>query len=202
MFIEKKGIAYEEYVQRQGRKANNPKKRKMFIRTSPRRMRGFGLIFKKVKGDLNPGKVLCLGARTGCEVKAARAAGFEGSKGIDLHPIGDNVVKGDWHNIPFSANSFENVYTNSIDHCYDLNSLITEVRRVLKPKGKFFFQTALWQALKVKDDREVYIQGSNNFLFWDEGRDIAKKFIESGFTLVKDWADHKWENFILVVDKG
>lgn len=202
MYYEKKYMDYEDYAYFQGNKVRRPEKLASFKRHIPNRIKKFTGIFRSAKNFLNPGKVLCLGARTGCEVKAARAVGFKESIGIDLFPVGDLVVKGDWHNIPFPAGSFENVYTNSIDHCYDLDSLAKEVRRVLLPRGVFFLQTALWQAMNTKEDKEDYMEKSSNFLFWDEGHDLAVKLAEYGFVLIKAWQKRNWESFIMRLEDG
>jgi SAM-dependent methyltransferase len=197
MIIEKRHMNYDDYAYFQGRKIRMPKKLKTFLDHVPQRIKKFSILFRNAKDDLNKGKILCLGARTGCEIKAAIAVGFKGSQGIDLFPVGNNVLKGDWHNIPFPGNSFENVYTNAIDHCYDLESLIREIKRVLKPGGVFFFQTSKYQRLDAKEDREWYIEHSNNFLFWENGRELADRFVENGFALVREWSKDRWENFIL-----
>lgn len=197
MYHEKKDVDYDEYVWRQGYKARNKTER--LKEGIPQRIKQFEKIFKESSSLLTPGKILCLGARTGCEITAARKTGFDGSVGVDLYPVGDNVIEGDWHDLPFADNTFENVYTNSMDHCYDLERMIEEIKRVLIPEGRCFFQLLKKQRLTNEKGKKLYKNSRLNFLFWEHGRDIEKKFITSNFSLVSNWEDNKWENFILRV---
>jgi SAM-dependent methyltransferase len=198
MVIEKKGVDYETYIYRQGRKVNT--KRGFFIKTIPKRIKRFKKIFGKVKNDLIPGKVLCLGARTGCEVQAARDVGFPDSIGIDLHPARENdglVLQGDWHNISFPDQSFENVFTNAIDHCFDLSKLITEILRVLKPGGRLYLMLSKKQSLHTKENKDEYMLKSSNFLFWEDGEDLIEGFKNFGFTLIREWESGSWSFYVL-----
>lgn len=198
MIVEKKGVDYDAYVNQQGRKANNPNKRELFIETRHQRIRKFTRIFTKAKEFLNPGKVLCLGARTGCEIIGARKAGFPESEGIDLHPVGNVAKEGDWHNIPFKNNSFQNVFTNSIDHCFDIQKLAWEVRRVLQTKGRFLFMLSGTQMLNTKEDRADYMLHSQNFLFWEDGLDLVAEIEKYGFRLMADWQmGNRWHNYVV-----
>lgn len=90
-----------------------------------------------------PASVLCLGARLGAEVQA-----FHDLKhlavGIDLNPGKDNpyVLPGDFHAIVFPDDSFDLVYTNTLDHALDLDRLLAEIDRVLAPKGSLLIEVA------------------------------------------------------------
>ena len=83
--------------------------------------------------------VLCLGARLGGEVRAFKSLGAV-AVGIDLEPGRGNmdVVFGDFHDVPFAADSFDYAYSNVLDHIYDLRRFGREVARVVKPGGLFF----------------------------------------------------------------
>ena len=84
-----------------------------------------------------PGKtVLCLGARIGTEVKAFLDLGCF-AVGIDLNPGEENryVVHGDFHDLQFAPGSVDIVYTNSLDHAFDIDRIAKEVFKVLKPDG-------------------------------------------------------------------
>lgn len=90
--------------------------------------------------DMFRGKnVLCLGARLGGEVQAFRSAGAL-AIGIDLEPGEGNqyVLTGDFHNIQFGNHLFDYVFTNVLDHAFDLGALRSEICRVLKPRGGVF----------------------------------------------------------------
>jgi SAM-dependent methyltransferase len=80
--------------------------------------------------------VLCLGARLGTEVRALHALGHF-AVGIDLNPGESNpyVLPGDFHAIVFPDGSVDAVYTNALDHVFDLDKVIGEVGRLLRPGG-------------------------------------------------------------------
>jgi SAM-dependent methyltransferase len=82
--------------------------------------------------------VLCLGARLGTEVQALHRRGLF-AVGIDLNPGPDNryVLVGDFHALVFGDDSVDAVYTNALDHVFDLERMLGEVRRVLAPGGIF-----------------------------------------------------------------
>lgn len=92
-------------------------------------------------GFKNGAKVLCLGARQGTEVKAFRDLGCD-AIGIDLMPGENNpyVVKGDFHDLQYPAESVDIVFTNSFDHAYDAKKMVREIRRVLIPGGQLIVE--------------------------------------------------------------
>lgn len=83
--------------------------------------------------------VLCLGARTGTEVKAFLDTGAF-AVGIDLNPGKENqyVVVGDFHKLQYADESIDVVFTNSLDHVFDIRKVLDEAHRVLKKDGKLF----------------------------------------------------------------
>lgn len=87
--------------------------------------------------------VLCLAARIGTEVKAFLDVGAF-AVGLDLNPGEENkyVVFGDFHNIQFPDNSVDVVYTNSLDHVFELGKVLGEVQRVLRSEGCFIVEPA------------------------------------------------------------
>lgn len=87
--------------------------------------------------------VLCLAARQGSEVRAFIAQGAF-AVGVDLNPGQGNrfVVTGDFHDLQFADRSVDVVYTNSIDHAYDLERLLAEVWRVLTDDGLLITEVA------------------------------------------------------------
>lgn len=80
--------------------------------------------------------VLCLGARLGPEVQALRQLG-KFAVGIDLNPGSRNalVLEGDFHAIQFSDGSVDAIYANALDHAFDLDRVLAEIHRVLRPGG-------------------------------------------------------------------
>jgi hypothetical protein len=81
--------------------------------------------------------IVCAGARQGTEVEVLRDLGFRNAIGIDLNPGPNNlyVVKGDFMNMEYEDNSIDCLYTNCIDHAFDLKSFFAEHARVVKPNG-------------------------------------------------------------------
>ena len=79
-------------------------------------------------------RVLCLGARQGTEVRVFIDLGAF-AVGIDLNPGKENryVMVGAFHHLQFADESVDVVYTNALDHAFDLNRIIAEARRVLRP---------------------------------------------------------------------
>ena len=81
--------------------------------------------------------IVCLGARQGTEVEVLRDLGFQRAIGVDLNPGPANplVVEGDFHQLDLPDQSVDLVYSNSLDHAFDLNLFFAEAKRVLRPGG-------------------------------------------------------------------
>lgn len=90
--------------------------------------------FKCLKDHITSGKAICLAAKLGSEVEVLKELGFD-VIGIDIAPEPPLVIYGDFHDIPFEDNAFDLVFTNSLDHVYDLNGAAKEIERVMKPGG-------------------------------------------------------------------
>jgi SAM-dependent methyltransferase len=123
-----------------------------------------------------PGRgVLCLGARIGTEVKAFLDLGCF-AIGIDLNPGAENryVLPGDFHDLQFAPKSIDVVYTNSLDHAFDIDRIAKEVMKVLKPDGLFIVE-----AVQGKD------QGVNpgffESFFWKNIDELIRVFEGAGF---------------------
>ena len=131
--------------------------------------------------------VLCLGARIGTEVKAFLDLGAL-AVGIDLNPGEGNrhVVQGDFHDLQFPPSSIDVVYTNSLDHAFDIDRIAREVLKVLKPDGVF-----LIEAVQGRD------QGINpgffESFFWKNIDDLVRVFESAGFTVFcRTPISHPW----------
>ncbi|MER8815580.1 class I SAM-dependent methyltransferase [Mesorhizobium sp. M0965] len=87
------------------------------------------------------GSVLCLGARLGTEVRAFIDQGYF-ALGIDLNPGVNNqyVVTGDFHHLQFADSSVDLAFTNALDHVFDVEMVLAEISRVLKPGGTFIVE--------------------------------------------------------------
>ena len=92
-------------------------------------------------GDFQGQKVLCLAARLGAEVRVFIDLGAF-AVGIDLNPGRGNryVVVGDFHALQFADDSVDVVYTNSLDHAFDLDRIMTEIGRVLRQDGRLIVE--------------------------------------------------------------
>jgi SAM-dependent methyltransferase len=79
------------------------------------------------------GKVLCLGARSGVEVEAFIKLGYD-AIGIDLIECKPYVIVMDMMNMKFDY-KFDIIYTNSIDHCFDIIKFIEQIKNNLNDNG-------------------------------------------------------------------
>lgn len=121
--------------------------------------------------------VLCLGARTGTEVKSFLDVGCF-AVGVDLNTGKDNkyVVTGDFHNLQFPNKTVNVAFTNSLDHVYRIQKFLSEVTRVLVPGGLFIVE------LEGKKDKDADQWAS---LHWDSDEPLIKLFNEFNLTLTK-----------------
>ncbi len=186
MIYHRKYQTHEDYKKVQGHKALNHTE---YIKAGEaKRKRSFHNQFGILKEYFTPGNVLCLGARTGCEVQVLQELGFTGSVGIDLYPLSDSVIAGDWSNLPFEDNSFSNVFTNALDHCADFERLIAEVKRVLCIGGIFSFITDAVYSFNNNNENFKLVQNENlhelNAMFWDGVEDLIYKVVQHGLGLL------------------
>jgi len=120
---------------------------------------------------------LCVAARIGTEVKAFLDLGCR-AIGIDLNPGKENqyVVEGDFHNLAFPAQSMDVVYTNSLDHAFDIERVAKEVARVLKPNGLLLVEAG------TGSDRGGH-PGFYESFFWDNLDELVRPFAMFGFSV-------------------
>lgn len=188
---------YEEYVYKQGGKARG--RRDHLLAHVERNTVSFERTFRRASAHLKPGAVLCLGARTGAESVGATRAGFAGSVGIDLHPvgvIGPSLQVGDWHDLQFADASFPNAYCNSLDHCLYLDKVSAEVQRVLQPGGRFYVM-ATNRAGASQEEWEA--KGGNEALYWQTSHDLRDAIVGYGFVVEAEWRDGKWGHYVFTV---
>ncbi len=194
MIIQRTYKSYDTYVDRQGGKASNDSA--FLLRHVEKKTGWFAREFKRAAWALKPGAMLCLGARTGAENLGAIRAGFPHSIGIDLHPVGDGVWEGDWHNlVDIQSQDFQNVFCNSLDHCYSLEKMCAEVKRVLTPGGRFYVMATNRQ--KTVD--EWLRQKGMEALYWDTSDSLRDAIVEQGFTVTAEWRHKKWGHYIFAV---
>lgn len=82
-------------------------------------------------------KILCLGARQGTEVEVLRDLGYKNAIGLDLNPGPENpyVKIGDFMALDYPDGSIDMVYSNCVDHAFDLDKYFQEHARVVRPGG-------------------------------------------------------------------
>ena len=128
------------------------------------------------------GVVLCLGARMGTEVKSFLDLGCF-AIGIDLNPGENNryVVQGDFHDIQFPSSSVDAIFTNSLDHVFDIEKVLNEVKRVLKPEGLLIIEA-------VGGTGEGRLPCYFESFSWATIDNLESLLKNSGFKLVKQYA--------------
>ena len=201
----KKYDTYDDYLEDQVAKANL---REAKIRLkSERKYTDFIKDFSRYGGFIRPkDRIICLGARFGEEVRAFRDRGYPEAMGIDLFGEEEGlVVKGDWNHMPFGDGTFDIVYTNSIDHSYNLETEIKEIKRVLKSDGKMIIAldcnhtagTNTEKVLSKLANPERY-----EAVLWNEDNDVIKPFIDNGFAIGFAWRDRRWHTYLLERKNG
>jgi SAM-dependent methyltransferase len=188
---------YDAYVEAQGRKAKY--NRRDLLARDDKRIAAFVDVFTTAKPYLNLGPVLCLGARTGAENTAAARCGFAGSVGVDLHPVGLNVRKGDWHAMPeFKSGSFSNVFSNSFDHCLHLDRAVAEIHRVLSAFGAFYLMASDKGVKNAQRERSWLMEPKHNeTLYWSHSDALRDAVLQcGGFRVLKEWRDGQWGHYV------
>lgn len=142
---------YQEYLEHQKQKLNEMLTCARFDnRTIVNYRLKFMRRFRHLRGVLPPhARMLCLGARQGTEVEVLRDFGFHQAWGIDVNPGPENplVGEGDFMSLAEPDSSLDMIYSNCLDHAYDLDAALAEHARVLKPGGY-----ALYDLLGEGDD--------------------------------------------------
>jgi SAM-dependent methyltransferase len=90
-------------------------------------------------------RIVCAGARQGTEVEVLLDLGFKNAYGIDLNPGPNNhlVRVGDFMNMDNEDSLVDMIYTNCLDHAFNLDQLFTEHARVIRPDGYVLYDLSL-----------------------------------------------------------
>ncbi len=165
-FLYRDYSSYEEYVEHQKSKFDEIIKIKggFDTKTTIKYRLQFFDRFKDLKNLLPlDAKILCAGARQGTEVEVLRDLGFRDAYGIDLNPGPNNpLVKiGDFLNLDVSDGSLDMIYSNAIDHAFNLDSLFKEHARAIRQDGYVYYDIALqdggvFEAVHWKADDAVF----------------------------------------------
>lgn len=140
-------------------------------------------------------KVVCLGARSGAEVVAFNHLGFH-AIGVDLIPNLPLVVEGDFHHTSFGDSSFSLVYSNALDHVFDLPQFCSEVTRLLSSGGLIHFIVpinafATFESIRIESIDEV-IAMFPGFVLISEW-----KCAKVGLRRAKPRSDTYWHSLLL-----
>ena len=151
--------SYEDYINHQKEKTTDPVRRKKWLGEEwELKLSGFKQFFYGYLADdyLNVGaKALCIGARTGQEVRALLDMEIE-AVGIDIVPCPPLVVEGDMHNLNFEDNSFDFVFSNVYDHSLYPDKKCQEVMRVLKKGGVGVFHLQVNVSSDKYSENHIY----------------------------------------------
>lgn len=179
---------YNEYIDLQKVKTLDIKKRSKWMKEEwETKLNYFEKIFSNLIRDysLNNGSdSLCLGARTGQEVKALQKLNMK-SVGIDIVPNEPLVIFGDIHEIPFENDKFDLIFTNIVDHSLYPNKLISETERVCKPGGIILFHITVGKSTDKFGVTEISSSKSVEDLF--KNSSILKS------QNMKPWHGLNWE---------
>ena len=130
--------SYESYLKHQQAK----------IRERPETVQRFdeelALVLPQRISDLplEQARVVCIASRRGGEVRAFRSLGAF-AWGVDIAPGSDNAYTafGDMHDLKeIPERSVDIVYTNSLDHAYDIQASLRAVDRILAPGGTLILE--------------------------------------------------------------
>jgi len=150
--------------------------------------------FRRLADHLPPdARILCCGARQGTEVEVLRDLGFSKAEGIDLNPGPDNplVRQGDMMKLDAAGDSLDLIYTNCVDHAFDLDAMLKEHSRALKPGGFLLYD--------IGTNMEA---GGGPFeaISWEQSEEVVVRMMGTFRTLVHVERDPQWL-WVLVKDK-
>ncbi|MDX2079812.1 MAG: class I SAM-dependent methyltransferase [Terrimicrobiaceae bacterium] len=166
--------SYEEYVTHQKQKLDEMLKMKGGFSNwdiCEYRLKFYSR-FRHLHGLLNTdARIICCGARQGTEVEVLHDLGFRQAYGIDLNPGPDNriVRPGDFMNLDCETGSMDLLYTNCVDHAFDLEKMIEEHARVLKPGGFLLYDMGI--------NMEEGKGGPFEAISWDRTEDLVIRLL-------------------------
>ena len=136
IFFTNKYDDYQKYLDHQKEKTTDPERIKKWLNEEWNiKYEGFKEVFFRNKSFLiEKTDAICLGARTGQEVKALRYMGID-AIGIDLIAFPPYTIKGDIHNLEQKDSSYDFVFTNIFDHSLYPKKFCYEMERICKSSG-------------------------------------------------------------------
>ena len=127
---------YDDYIRFQKEKTQDPIRIQKWLNDEwEEKYNGFKKLFNRNQEYLEgKSSAICLGSRTGQEVKVLLDLGIE-AIGIDLVPFHPYTIEGDIHNLTYPNNSFDLIFTNILDHSLYPERFISEIERVSRSSG-------------------------------------------------------------------
>ena len=178
---QRKYASYDDYVAHQAGKLDKVAHR--LRETEDNDFSDFKRRFEACTPLADARNVLCLGARLGTEVRALHALGYF-AIGIDLNPGAENpyVLPGDFHRLVFADRSVDAIYTNALDHVFDLAKVIAEVRRLLRPGGLFIVDM-------LPGFEEGFVPGAYEATHWRNASALIEQVRDLGEFLLEEQRD-------------
>ncbi len=180
---------YEEYVIHQKQKFDEMLKIEggFSMKSIVKHRLKFYARFKYLYNILSPtASIVCLGARQGTEVEVFRDLGFKNVYGIDLNPGPNNpyVREGDFMKLDNPTSSIDLIYTNCLDHAFDLRNFFIEHARVIKEDGYVLYDVAI----------QIAGGGAFEAVSWEDEEDIFKMMLDyfNHVIHVETERDWKW----------
>lgn len=135
--------------------------------------------------------ILCLGARQGTEVEVLRDIGFKNAYGIDLNPGPANpyVRSGDFMHLAETDHSIDLIYTNSLDHAFNLDQFLSEQVRVLKPNGYLLLDLPRYSGTRRP--------GAFEAIGWDSETDVINQIKPHFQSIERTQVEQKWHWVLL-----
>ena len=134
--------------------------------------------------------IICLGARQGTEVEVLRELGYKKAYGIDLNPGPDNqlVRYGDFMNMDLDNSSIDLIYSNCLDHTFEIEKFLQENTRVLKPNG-----FALYDFISA----DCGADGAFEAIAWKNDRYLLDLMLKYFKKIVRFESGNKWQWILL-----
>lgn len=187
-FHVKEYTSYDDYIVQQVSKLDNGLVEKnWFKRYEIKYPKLLNYLLKKSSLSFIGTSVLCIGARTGSEVKTFCQLGAF-AVGIDVNTGKNNkwVVTGDASSIQYPNHCVDIVYTNVLDHLLKIDECLAETKRVLKSNGYMIL------LIGSPEDAQKDKWGST---YWDNIDDVVTYLKEMYGLIVKKRIDVKFTNW-------
>lgn len=134
--------------------------------------------------------IVCAGARQGTEVEVLRDLAFKNAYGIDLNPGPENpfVRRGDFMRMDNATSSVDLIYSNCVDHAFDLDAFFVEHARVIKPDGYVLYDIRCGSGQK---------RGPFEAVAWEHEEDLFLMMLRYFKEVVHVETDNGWKWILL-----